>query len=833
MYHFATDRVEAVRKLPPDLISLTCGHSLAGVPFLCARAGADGAVYVGTLEPVKGQPRAVEPLGSTQMERVCTSDGQPIRGFAAAVSQDGTVLVVDAHGSIWLTKAGQSSPSTAERLLPFSQLFWSPIGGDAVVEVACGGSHCLALTRAGKLLTWGSGGKGQLGHGGDGDEVSPRPVEMSNWRPNQRFITIAAGHAHSAATCDRFLLYTWGDGGDGRLGHDASEPRRRLVPTALASPHACEMAAGYVDTLLKPSDNWRMPACGERHSGGLTREGAVLTWGRGDWGRLGHGTPAVDVMRPRHVRELATEVITAIALGHAHTAAISQKGELWVWGTGAHGSPSWPWSLPGANKLFDPPEIFRMALPSRVEGVLFSSFVAASRDSLIFTAEELTPINSSAPYRPPTASVSARALVAAQAAVPSGTAAPSGRSAYAERAKKMRDAIASEPVLARRLAEEISRDASKAREDELRRGGRGVRRGVHMWHRALVLLAEQEPTLSRLAMKIERARDGQVSLTQSAYEKLTTTAWAVPDLSDSQNIALALGVPDATLLWTVESEMAVPRELLFDKPFRPAFNSECPRFRPPAQADELTPGPGAYLGLAKRMSEHVNSPRWGLPMDVAAPLNAHSRRVEPPKTGKLGHERDRYGPFIRGRTVNYIDLIQRENEARPGPARYELPDLMLRPMPRRIKPELKSRAPVKLIHDSFHLPTKGMIEYGGLRLGRSGRIAIPASARPVAETRSRYNGGSKGQSLGSSNPSCTSPTNRMPASAGATRSDPNVTPGGKVSLGSGSSTARARPRRDSMIAISASAPARGGRSPFVSARINSTSSRPQSARSVL
>lgn len=738
MYQFSTDRVEAIRKLPEGLLSLTCGHSLAGVPVLCARAGPEGAVYVGTLEPVAGQPEAQEPLGATQMERVCTSTGESICGAAAAIGQDGTVLVADTDGAIWWSKAGQSSSYGAGRMLPIAQLFWTPLGGDMVVNIACGGGHCLALTKAGELLSWGSGGHGQLGHGDDVDELTPRPVHMGHWRADQRFTSIAAGHAHSAATCDRHQLYTWGDGGDGRLGHDASAPRRRVVPTALASPHACEMAAGYSDTMLKRSDSWQVPACGERHTGCITCDGAVLTWGRGDWGRLGHGAPPAHALRPRHVRELCGEVITGLVLGHAHSAAVSQKGELWVWGTGGQGSPSWPWSLPGAEDLFAPPEAFRLGVPTRVEGVLFSSRVAASRDTLVFTAEELTPLIPAALRRAGSGSAAARALAALEEPLDvSGQprdakrAGPlSARTAHVERAKQLREAAAADPRRARRLAEEAEREAAAAREEESRRGGRGVRRGVHLWHRALVLLAEDEPTLSRLAMKIERAREGQVSLTQSAYEKLTTTAWIVPDLTALRAIDPANSVPDASLLWTSEAELrSVPRSLLFDQPYRPGFLSESLRTTQTGEPSDRTPGPGAYLGLLKRPSEHVNSPRWGLPMDVAAPYNAHSRRLEAPPSAKLGHQRERLGPSIRGRTVDWIDLASHERAAAPGPGHYDLPDTMSRPMPRRIKPELRSRAQPRLVHDTLHLPAKGLLDLqaGRLTVPRVGRLEDGAS----------------------------------------------------------------------------------------------------------
>jgi len=48
--------------------------------------------------------------------------------------------------------------------------------------------------------------------------------------------------------------------------------------------------------------------------------------------------------------------------------------------------------VPGAALLLAPPEVFRVGLPSRVEGVLFSSMVACSRDTLIFTAEGIAPL---------------------------------------------------------------------------------------------------------------------------------------------------------------------------------------------------------------------------------------------------------------------------------------------------------------------------------------------------------------------------------------------------------------------------------------------------------
>jgi hypothetical protein len=47
---------------------------------------------------------------------------------------------------------------------------------DKVVSVAAGSTHALALTEDGRVLSWGSGKDGQLGHGNRSDLALPRQV---------------------------------------------------------------------------------------------------------------------------------------------------------------------------------------------------------------------------------------------------------------------------------------------------------------------------------------------------------------------------------------------------------------------------------------------------------------------------------------------------------------------------------------------------------------------------------------------------------------------------------------------------------------------------------
>ena len=77
--------------------------------------------------------------------------------------------------------------------------------------------------------------------------------------------------------------------------------------------------------------------CGGQHAAVLTRDGDVYTWGRGGFGRLGHGDVR-SLKAPRLVRGgLAGVVCAQVACGFAYTAAVSRDGALYTWGAGENG----------------------------------------------------------------------------------------------------------------------------------------------------------------------------------------------------------------------------------------------------------------------------------------------------------------------------------------------------------------------------------------------------------------------------------------------------------------------------------------------------------------
>uniref|UniRef100_A0A5B7CA60 Putative E3 ubiquitin-protein ligase HERC2 n=1 Tax=Davidia involucrata TaxID=16924 RepID=A0A5B7CA60_DAVIN len=84
-----------------------------------------------------------------------------------------------------------------------------------IIQIASGGYHSLALTEAGKVLSWGHGGHGQLGHSSIQNQKIPVIIEAL---ADERVIYIACGGSSSAAITDEGKLYMWGNAKDSQLG---------------------------------------------------------------------------------------------------------------------------------------------------------------------------------------------------------------------------------------------------------------------------------------------------------------------------------------------------------------------------------------------------------------------------------------------------------------------------------------------------------------------------------------------------------------------------------------------------------------------------------------
>eukprot|EP00501_MAST-03F_sp_TOSAG23-6_P001348 GSMAST32.ASY1.ANO1.1397.1 assembled CDS len=182
-------------------------------------------------------------------------------------------------------------------------------------DVACGGLHTAAISIDGSVWMWGLGKDGRLGHGDEANVLCPKKVQSFTEPISQ---VICGGH-HSAALSVSGTVFTWGFDDDGRLGH--GEVGHKFIPTKVENLDAMNIV---------------MIACGCWHSAALTSEGAVYTWGSCKSGQLGQAHRNSAPI-PRVVLEGIGGGVKRIACGTAHTAALTDTGELYTWGKCDHG----------------------------------------------------------------------------------------------------------------------------------------------------------------------------------------------------------------------------------------------------------------------------------------------------------------------------------------------------------------------------------------------------------------------------------------------------------------------------------------------------------------
>ncbi len=287
-----------------------------------------------------------------------------------AVSTDGAV-------QCWgLNHSGQlGDGTTTTRRAPTSVVGLSR----GVVAVAAGANHSCALTSGGGVQCWGANSDGQLGDGTRTEQVTPVAVVGLD----SGVVAVTAGYRHTCALTTSGAVRCWGDNGSGELGDGTSHIRLTPVPVAGLDGGVVAVSAGggvscrHLDGTLRcrpvahtcavtasgavrcwgsnssgqigdgsgvdqptPVDVAGLPgaahavAAGPEGSCAVTSVGALLCWGRNEYGQLGNGT-AVTQPTPVPVVGLA-DGVTAVSVGTAHTCAVV-SGVVACWGMNWHG----------------------------------------------------------------------------------------------------------------------------------------------------------------------------------------------------------------------------------------------------------------------------------------------------------------------------------------------------------------------------------------------------------------------------------------------------------------------------------------------------------------
>ncbi|KAE9602763.1 putative regulator of chromosome condensation 1/beta-lactamase-inhibitor protein II [Lupinus albus] len=179
-----------------------------------------------------------------------------------------------------------------------------------IKQIACGDSHCLAVTMENEVLSWGRNQNGQLGLGTTEDAPLPQKIQTFQGVPIKM---VAAGAEHSAAITEDGDSYGWGWGRYGNLG--LGDRNDRLIPVKVT-----------VD-----GEKMAMVACGWRHTISVSSSGRIYTHGWGKYGQLGHGD-FEDYLVPYKIQALSIHFISQVAGGWRHSMALTSSGLLFGWG---------------------------------------------------------------------------------------------------------------------------------------------------------------------------------------------------------------------------------------------------------------------------------------------------------------------------------------------------------------------------------------------------------------------------------------------------------------------------------------------------------------------
>ena len=143
----------------------------------------------------------VEALNGTHIDQVAV-------GFfhTSALASDGRVFswgwgggFVEGAGGLGLGHKTQTPLPTVLESLVEDRI--------AMTSISSGARHMLGLDSDGMVWSWGSGEYGRLGHGGSSDALEPEPVELLSELGSGKCVQICCGDAFSMALMEDGSLY--------------------------------------------------------------------------------------------------------------------------------------------------------------------------------------------------------------------------------------------------------------------------------------------------------------------------------------------------------------------------------------------------------------------------------------------------------------------------------------------------------------------------------------------------------------------------------------------------------------------------------------------------
>ncbi|GBE86634.1 predicted protein [Sparassis crispa] len=223
-------------------------------------------------------------------------------------------LLVGSDGQLWTAGAnnmGQCGHPVCPEVASFKLVHWPKHLSvkEHVVAAAAGVTFSIVLTQGGRVYSFGSGEKGQLGNGKTGEhivtagkvafDVEHEPILVKGLE-DCKIVKIACGQQHSVALDSEGLVHVWGYNGYCRLGlgnqQDVLIPK--IVPQ-FAGPSEMSMGA---DVIAGPSNT-------------VVIDKQRMYWMAGKWKNTGDGSSGQPYSSFRYLQDIMGCKITYASCG--------------------------------------------------------------------------------------------------------------------------------------------------------------------------------------------------------------------------------------------------------------------------------------------------------------------------------------------------------------------------------------------------------------------------------------------------------------------------------------------------------------------------------------
>ncbi|MGO3702061.1 MAG: RCC1 domain-containing protein [Candidatus Saccharimonadales bacterium] len=159
------------------------------------------------------------------------------------VAGDFHTVALDATGYTYAwgyNAQGQVGNNTTTSRNTYANIsFQGALTGKTIVKVAAGYYHSMAIDSDGNTYSWGMNNNGQVGNNSTTNTPTPVAVTSANTpMQGKRIVGISAGYYNSMALSDDGLMYTWGQGDNGRLGNNMLAPAHTPVAVTTTAPSA-------------------------------------------------------------------------------------------------------------------------------------------------------------------------------------------------------------------------------------------------------------------------------------------------------------------------------------------------------------------------------------------------------------------------------------------------------------------------------------------------------------------------------------------------------------------------------------------------------------------